>query len=95
MDGDTGILFAGEGAHLAMYDGALLALAIAGHPEDTETALGKYEADLFPPSAASARESADSLDMLFNDESPAPLVRMFAAMDDLGGAPVDGSPTLN
>ncbi|MFE5210848.1 FAD-dependent oxidoreductase [Streptomyces sp. NPDC056600] len=57
--------FAGEGANLAMFDGAELALAVAAHPGDTEAALAAYEAALFPRSEASAVESAASLDTMF------------------------------
>ncbi|GGF28933.1 FAD-dependent oxidoreductase [Subtercola lobariae] len=73
--------FAGEGANLALYDGALLALAIAEHPEDTETAIAQYEADLFPRSADAAKDSADSLEMLFAPGSPQGLLDMFTAFD--------------
>lgn len=80
--------FAGEGANLAMYDGALLAIAIAEHPGDTETALAAYEGELFPRSAASAAESAASLDVIFSPGSPAGLLEQFARFDELrpGGA---------
>lgn len=70
--------FAGEGANLAMYDGSLLALSIAAHPDDHETALAEYEDDLFQRSEESARDSGDSLEMLFRDDSPAGLVQMFS-----------------
>ena len=73
--------FAGEGANLAMYDGALLALAIADHPGDTEAALAAYEAELFPRAAEAARGSARSLELLFRDDSPRGLVEMFAGFD--------------
>ena len=73
--------FAGEGANLAMYDGAQLALAIAEHLGDTETALTTYEADLFPRSSEVAAETANSLDMLFSDNSPQGLVDMFGDID--------------
>lgn len=73
--------FAGEGANLAIYDGALLALAIADHPGDVPHALADYEAGLFPRSAEYATESADSLELLFAPGSPQGLVDMFNDMD--------------
>ncbi len=73
--------FAGEGANLAMDDGARLALAIAAHPGDTEAALAAYEADLFPRAEQAATESAESLDVIFRADSPQGLVDMFAGFD--------------
>jgi 2-polyprenyl-6-methoxyphenol hydroxylase-like FAD-dependent oxidoreductase len=81
--------FAGEGANLAMYDGSQLALAIAGHPGDTEAALAAYEADLFPRAAEAARGSAASLDVIFSPDSPRGLVDMFAGFDAEKAAAAD------
>ncbi|UNO40932.1 NAD(P)/FAD-dependent oxidoreductase [Streptomyces sp. MST-110588] len=44
----------GEGANLAMQDGAELGEALAAHPDGIETALCAYEQALFPRSAAAA-----------------------------------------
>jgi 2-polyprenyl-6-methoxyphenol hydroxylase-like FAD-dependent oxidoreductase len=71
--------FAGEGANLAMFDGAELARAIIEHPNDLEAALAQYERDLFPRSAASAGESAESLEVIFAPDAPQSLLDMFTA----------------
>ncbi|MFD3912342.1 FAD-dependent oxidoreductase [Streptomyces sp. NPDC058603] len=69
--------FAGEGANLAMLDGAELAAAIVAHPGDTEKALTVYEEALFPRAEASAVESADSLALCFGPDAPQGLVDQF------------------
>jgi len=73
--------FAGEGANLALHDGAQLALAIADHPDDPEAALTAYEAEMFPRAAEAAGESAQSLEMLFRADSPHGLLDIFAGFD--------------
>ncbi|MFI1717611.1 FAD-dependent oxidoreductase [Streptomyces litmocidini] len=70
--------FAGEGANLAMLDGAELALAIAAHPGDREGALAAYEEALFPRSRASAADSAQSLDTMFGPQGLERMVEFFA-----------------
>ena len=69
--------FAGEGANLAMYDGAELGKAIAAHPGDVEAALVSYEKDLFPRSASAAAEADRNLKLFFNENSPQSVVDLF------------------
>ncbi|MEV6418275.1 NAD(P)/FAD-dependent oxidoreductase [Streptomyces sp. NPDC051662] len=70
--------FAGEGANLAMLDGAELAAAIVAHPGDTEKALTVYEEALFPRGEAAAVESADNLTLCFSSDAPQGLIDRFA-----------------
>ncbi|KOV64636.1 FAD-dependent oxidoreductase [Streptomyces sp. MMG1121] len=69
--------FAGEGANLALLDGAELGLALAAHPGDTEAALAAYEERMFGRSEVSARESADNGALLFRADAPQGLLDMF------------------
>ena len=68
---------AGEGANLAMLDGAELALAVAAHPGDLDAALAAYEAAMFPRSEAAAAFSAVILDLCVGDRAPYGLVDFF------------------
>ncbi|MFD7736166.1 FAD-dependent oxidoreductase [Kitasatospora phosalacinea] len=68
--------FAGEGANLAMYDGADLAGELLGRP-DTETALGAYEQRMFPRSSEAAGRSARNLEVFFGPEAPQSVVTLF------------------
>ncbi|MFF7091932.1 FAD-dependent oxidoreductase [Streptomyces rubradiris] len=74
--------FAGEGANLALLDGAELGLALAAAPDDTETALAAYEARMFPRAEASAAESARGQELLFAADAPRELVEMFTGHGD-------------
>ena len=69
--------FAGEGANLAMYDGAELAKALLHHPNDIEAALTGYECDLFPRSGEAAQTSEQNLARFFGDAAPWSVVELF------------------
>jgi 2-polyprenyl-6-methoxyphenol hydroxylase-like FAD-dependent oxidoreductase len=71
--------FAGEGANVAMLDGAELALALLEH-DDVEAALSAYEAGMFPRAAAAAEDSATGLGTIFSPDAPRELVEFFTAM---------------
>ena len=68
----------GEGANLAMFDGAELARFIAEHPGDAEAALAAYEAELFPRSAAEAVEAIRTFEACFGQHAPQSLLDFFA-----------------
>jgi 2-polyprenyl-6-methoxyphenol hydroxylase-like FAD-dependent oxidoreductase len=72
--------FAGEGANLALQDGAELALAIVANPARPEDALTQYEAALFPRSTEAAHQSAQGLALCFNPNSPQGLLDFFSQM---------------
>ena len=77
--------FAGEGANLAMLDGAELARAVVAHPGDAEAALSAYEQALFPRSESSAADSAENLVLCFGADAPQGLVDRFAQYDAQAG----------
>jgi 2-polyprenyl-6-methoxyphenol hydroxylase-like FAD-dependent oxidoreductase len=66
----------GEGANLAMYDGAHLATALAAHPGDIEAALTDYEQAMFPRSAAAAADGVELNELIFGDNAPRSLIDM-------------------
>jgi 2-polyprenyl-6-methoxyphenol hydroxylase-like FAD-dependent oxidoreductase len=76
---------AGEGANLAMFDGAELGKAIAGHPDDIEAALTAYEEALFPRSKSAAADAYLILGLCLDDRAP------FGLIDFFTGAPGPGS----
>lgn len=71
--------FAGEGANLAILDGAELGLALRDHPGDIEAALEAYELDLFPRSAFFARQTTQNHHRFFGNDAPRNVVALFSA----------------
>lgn len=67
----------GEGANLAMYDGAELGKAIAAHPYDIERALTVYEEAMFPRSTEAAADGMQLNGLLFGDDAPHSLIAAF------------------
>lgn len=77
--GDAAHLMApnGEGANLAMLDGAELGQAIAAHPDDIEAAISVYEEAMFPRSASEAVDTRVLLDLCLGDRAPLGLIEFF------------------
>ena len=72
------MLPAGEGANLAMFDGAELGKALVKHGDKVEAAVREYEEAMFPRSAKSAQESVDGLEYCFGARAPHGLVALFS-----------------
>ncbi len=65
---------AGEGANLAMLDGAELGQAIAAHPGDIEAALAGYEQTMFARTEAEYADAEEILDLCLGDRAPFGLI---------------------
>lgn len=72
---------AGDGANLAMLDGAELGEAIAARPGDIENALTLYEAAMFSRGEVAAAGGRRILDLCLGERAP------FSLIDFLGAAP--------
>ncbi len=69
--------FAGEGANLALYDGAELGKHIVKNLNNIEKALGDFEEEMFLRSAHWAYESDRNSNLFFSDESPQSVINLF------------------
>jgi 2-polyprenyl-6-methoxyphenol hydroxylase-like FAD-dependent oxidoreductase len=83
--GDAAHLMApsGDGANLAMFDGAELGKAIAAHPDDIEAALAEYEAAMFPRSESFYADAEEILELCLGDRAPFGLIEFLTG----AGAP--------
>ena len=69
----------GDGANLAMFDGAELGKAIAAHPDDAEAALTAYEEALFRRTEPFYAEAHDMLNLMIGDNAPSGFLDLFTA----------------
>ncbi|MET0234414.1 MAG: FAD-dependent monooxygenase [Kibdelosporangium sp.] len=67
----------GEGANMALLDGALLGLALAAHPDDHPAAVKEYESEMFERTSAAARESTEMQDLLMSPDASRRLLAFF------------------
>lgn len=71
----------GEGANIAMLDGAELGLAIPAHPDDVEAAIAAYEEVMFLRSEAEAIAAHETIELIFRASAPYGLVALFVGVD--------------
>lgn len=71
----------GEGANLAMLDGAELGQALAAHPDDVEAAIAQYEEAMFVR-AATPVDDAVLMESLFGDDVPGSLLELVRGEQD-------------
>ncbi|GGW52866.1 FAD-dependent oxidoreductase [Streptomyces lucensis JCM 4490] len=67
----------GEGANMALLDGALLGLALAAHPDDFPAAVEAYEREMFERTSAAARMSADMQELLMSPDAARRILAFF------------------
>ncbi|NYI05440.1 FAD-dependent oxidoreductase [Allostreptomyces psammosilenae] len=67
----------GEGANMALLDGAVLGLALAAHPDDFAAAVAEYEREMFERTGAAARMSADMQELLMSPDAANRLLAFF------------------
>ena len=67
----------GEGANLALEDGAELGLAIAANADNPEAALSAYEEQMFIRVESAANDAQAMAGILFGDETPGALLHFF------------------
>ncbi|GEB48171.1 FAD-dependent oxidoreductase [Streptomyces cacaoi] len=72
----------GEGANLAMLDGAELGKALAAHPGRTEAALAEYERAMFPRGTEAALDGDRLHEWMFGADAPHALVAAFRQEDE-------------
>ncbi|MEU2373501.1 FAD-dependent oxidoreductase [Streptomyces misionensis] len=72
----------GDGANLAMFDGAELGKAIAAHPNDVEAALTAYEEALFARTEPFYAEAHDMLNLMIGDNAPSGFLDLFTVAAD-------------
>jgi 2-polyprenyl-6-methoxyphenol hydroxylase-like FAD-dependent oxidoreductase len=69
----------GQGANMAMLDGALLGLGLAAHPDDFPAAVKEYEREMFERTSAAARQSAHMQEILTSPNASQTMLAFFQA----------------
>ena len=72
----------GEGANMAMLEGAELALALVQNPDDVEAALAAFEEPMFRRAGAEAVEAHEMLDRCLGDHAPSAFLGMMTCENE-------------
>ncbi|PXX65571.1 2-polyprenyl-6-methoxyphenol hydroxylase-like FAD-dependent oxidoreductase [Nocardia tenerifensis] len=67
----------GEGANMALLDGAQLALALAAHPDDYASAIEEYEREMFERTTAAAQQSTAVQELLTSPDASRRMLEFF------------------
>ncbi|MFI2762308.1 FAD-dependent oxidoreductase [Streptomyces echinatus] len=67
----------GQGANMALLDGALLGLALAAHPDDLPAAVKEYEREMFERAGAAGRQSARVQEILMAPDAGRRMLAFF------------------
>ncbi|MCX4977539.1 NAD(P)/FAD-dependent oxidoreductase [Streptomyces sp. NBC_00620] len=67
----------GQGANMALLDGALLGLALAAHPDDFPVAVKEYEREMFERTSAAGRQSAHVQEILTSPDAGRKMLAFF------------------
>ncbi|GAB3891712.1 NAD(P)/FAD-dependent oxidoreductase [Kibdelosporangium lantanae] len=67
----------GQGANMALLDGAVLGLALAAHQDDIPAAVKEYEQEMFERTGAAARKSAEIQEMLAAPDASRKMLAFF------------------
>jgi len=67
----------GQGANMAMLDGALLGLALAAHPNDYPAAVKEYEREMFERTSRAAQQSAHMQEILTSPNASQTMLAFF------------------
>lgn len=67
----------GQGANMAMLDGALLGLALAAHRDDFPAAIKEYEREMFQRTSAVAQQSAHMRELLTSPNASQMMLAFF------------------
>jgi len=67
----------GQGANMALLDGAVLGLALAAHPDDLPAAVEEYEREMFDRTSTAAQLSADMHELLTSPDAAEKMLAFF------------------